>query len=63
MDDALRRLADENPRLAQVVECRFFAGMTNEDTAVVTGTSPATVKRDWNTARALLFRQIKVPCV
>jgi len=59
MDAALRQLAHENPRLAQVVECRFFAGMTNEDTAAVTGTSPATVKRDWNAARALLFSEMK----
>lgn len=59
MDEALRRLTEENPRLAQVVECRFFGGMTNEDTAAVTGTSPATVKRDWNTARAILFSDLK----
>jgi RNA polymerase sigma factor (TIGR02999 family) len=59
MDEALGRLTAENPRLAQVVECRFFGGMTNEDTAAVTGTSPATVKRDWNAARAMLFADLK----
>jgi len=59
MDEALARLTEENPRLAQVVECRFFGGMTNEDTAAVTGTSPATVKRDWNAARTLLFADLK----
>lgn len=61
LDKALDALAKENSRLAQVVECRFFGGMTVEDTANALGTSPATVKRDWNTARALLFRAIKSP--
>ena len=59
LDLALERLAKDNPRMANVVECRFFGGMTVEDTANALGTSPATVKRDWNTARALLFRSIK----
>ncbi len=59
LDIALDELAKDNPRLAQVVECRFFGGMTVEDTANVVDTSPATVKRDWNTARALLFRAMK----
>ncbi len=59
LDEALDELAKENSRLAQVVECRFFGGMTVEDTANALGTSPATVKRDWNTARALLFRTMK----
>jgi len=56
MDTALDTLASDNPRLARVIECRFFGGMSVEDTAAFVGTSPATVKRDWNTARARLFQ-------
>lgn len=59
MDEAMQQLADREPRLAQVVECRFFGGLTIEDTAAVTGTSPATVKRDWNVARAMLFQTMQ----
>jgi len=58
MEDALAELTQENSRLGQVVECRFFGGMTVEDTAIVTNSSPATVKRDWNVARAMLFRKM-----
>lgn len=54
IDDALRRLAAVDPRAVRVVECRVFMGMTNEETAVVVGVSPATVKRLWTTARAWL---------
>ena len=59
LDTALTTLATSNPRLAQVVECRFFGGMTVEDTAAAVGTSAATVKRDWNTARVMLFKNMK----
>jgi RNA polymerase sigma factor (TIGR02999 family) len=58
LDAALIKLGDSNPRLARVVECRFFGGMTVEDTAEVLGTSAATVKRDWVLARAKLFKDI-----
>ena len=54
LDDALERLADVSPRQARVVECRFFAGMSVEDTAEALDVSPATVKRDWTLARAWL---------
>jgi RNA polymerase sigma factor (TIGR02999 family) len=54
IDAALRRLAAVDPRAVRVVECRVFMGMTNEETAVVVGVSPATVKRLWTTARAWL---------
>lgn len=58
MEEALSELTQDNPRLGQVVECRFFGGMTVEDTAIATNTSQATVKRDWNVARALLFSKM-----
>ena len=58
LDDALRRLEKADPRLAEVVECRFFGGLTIDDTAKALGTSPATVKRDWALARAWLFREL-----
>lgn len=52
LDSQLRRLADEDPRLVQVIECRFFAGMTEPETATALGTSISTVQRDWIRARA-----------
>jgi DNA-directed RNA polymerase specialized sigma24 family protein len=42
-----------------VVECRFFAGLSIEETAQVMGTSPATVKRDWSMAQAWLYRDLQ----
>ena len=59
LDTALTRLKEVSPRQAEVVECRFFAGLTIEDTAAVLGLSPATVKRDWQLARAWLMRDIQ----
>jgi len=55
---ALDRLQTEWPRLADVVECRFFGGYSEEDTAKVLGTSLRTVQRDWTKARAWLFREL-----
>jgi RNA polymerase sigma factor (TIGR02999 family) len=54
VDQALGTLAAINPRLAQVVELRFFAGLEVEDTARVLGVHPRSVVRDWRKARALL---------
>jgi RNA polymerase sigma factor (TIGR02999 family) len=54
LDRALNHFADVDPRRAQVVMLRFFAGLSVEDTAAALGSSPATVKRDWNYARAWL---------
>jgi RNA polymerase sigma factor (TIGR02999 family) len=54
LDTALKRFAEVDPTRAQVVMLRFFAGLTVEDTAAALGSSPATVKRDWNYARAWL---------
>jgi RNA polymerase sigma-70 factor (ECF subfamily) len=47
-----------NPRLARVVECRFFSGMSIEETALAVSSSPATVKRDWRLARSWLHREL-----
>jgi RNA polymerase sigma factor (TIGR02999 family) len=58
VNDALDRLAEEDPRLAEVVNLRFFAGMSIEETAQAMDTSPATVKRDWAFARAWLVEQV-----
>lgn len=58
LDDLLEQLAKLNQRHAQVVELRFFTGMTVEETAHVLGVSPATVKNDWRTARAWLMANL-----
>ena len=58
LDEALERLAALDPRQARIVECRFFAGMSVEETAEVLGISSATVKRDWTAARAWLNREL-----
>lgn len=59
LDEALQRLAALNPRLAQVVECRFFVGLSIEETADALAMSPATVKRDWLAARAWLNKELE----
>jgi RNA polymerase sigma-70 factor, ECF subfamily len=56
LNDALERLAALDPRQVQVVELRYFAGLTVEETAAAMGISPATVKREWTVARAFLRR-------
>ncbi len=56
LDRALTGLAELDAQQSRIVELRFFAGLTIEDTSEVLGISPATVKRDWVTARAWLFR-------
>jgi len=58
LHEALQRLAVEMPRLADVVECRFFGGYGEEDTARALGMSLRTVQRDWLKARAWLFREL-----
>jgi RNA polymerase sigma factor (sigma-70 family) len=58
LHDALLELEKRNERHARIVECRFFAGMTIEETAVALGLSPATVKRDWQLLRAWLRREL-----
>ena len=58
LDEALHRLEARNERYGRIVECRFFAGMSVEETAAALGISPATVKRDWMVARAWLHREL-----
>jgi RNA polymerase sigma factor (TIGR02999 family) len=58
LDDALERLSELDPQQSRIVELRFFGGLTIEDTSEVMGISPATVKRDWTSARAWLHREI-----
>lgn len=60
LDEALTRLAGFDERLAQVVEYRFFGGLTIEETAAVLDVSTMTVKRDWNKAKAWLYRELHV---
>jgi RNA polymerase sigma factor (TIGR02999 family) len=59
LDRALNRLAQLDPRQAQVVELRYFGGLTVEETADVLGVSAKTIKRDWSIARAWLRRELK----
>lgn len=59
LDDALNRLAELDPQQARLVELRFFGGLSIEETAAVLGTSPATIKRHWNVAKAWLAREIQ----
>ena len=58
LNTAVERLAIQEPRLADVVECRFFAGYNEEDTARVLGMSLRTVQRSWFKARTWLYREI-----
>ena len=59
LDEALTRLAATDPRLAQVVECRFFGGLSEEETADALGITSRTVRRDWVKARGLLLRALR----
>jgi RNA polymerase sigma factor (TIGR02999 family) len=58
LHDAMERMAKDMPRLADVVECRFFGGYSEEDTARALNMSLRTVQRDWLKARAWLFREL-----
>jgi RNA polymerase sigma factor (TIGR02999 family) len=58
LDDALRELAEHDPRKSKIVELRFFAGMTLEEIAEVIGVAPVTVSREWAKARAWLRREV-----
>ena len=58
LDEALSRLSEEDPRQAEVVELRYFGGLTIEETAEFMGVSPKTVKRDWEVARTWLRAEL-----
>ena len=60
LDEALRRFEAIAERQCRVVECRFFGGMSVEETAAALGVSPRSVKRDWAFARAWLLREMQV---
>ena len=59
LDDALKQLAKMDPRRAQVIELRFFGGLTVEETAAALKISPQSVMRDWKLARAWLARELR----
>lgn len=59
LEEALVRLERVDARAAQVVECRFFGGLTIEETAEILGISPRTVVREWSMARAWLYGELK----
>ena len=58
LDEALKELEMIDPRQARVVELRFFGGLTIKETAEVMDISADTVKREWNTAKAWLYREM-----
>jgi RNA polymerase sigma-70 factor, ECF subfamily len=58
LDEALTRLAEIDPQQSQIVELRFFSGLSVEETAKVLDVSERTVKRDWNVAKAWLRREL-----
>jgi RNA polymerase sigma factor (TIGR02999 family) len=59
LDDALQALASVSARKSQVVELRYFGGLTVEETAETLGVSPQTVMRDWRLAKVWLLREIR----
>ena len=58
VDEALKKLEAENPKAAEVVKLRYFAGMTVPETAQVLDISPSTVDRTWKGAKAWLLREL-----
>jgi RNA polymerase sigma factor (TIGR02999 family) len=58
LDEALTRLGELSPRLARVVECRYFGGLTEDETAEVLAITPRTVRRDWVKAKGWLYREL-----
>lgn len=59
IDEALERLAVQDPDQVRIIELRFFAGLTVEETARVVGRSPRTIKREWSLAKAWLYRELQ----
>jgi len=60
LDDALKKLESIEERSSKIVELRYFSGLTIEETAEVLNISPATAKRDWNFAKAWLYRELQI---
>ena len=63
LDEALGHLENREPRLARIVECRCFGGLTVDETAEALDVSSATVKRGWSLARTWLYRLLKAAAV
>ena len=59
IDAALERLAARDPDQVRIIELRFFAGLTVEETARILGRSPRTIKREWSLAKAWLYRELQ----
>jgi RNA polymerase sigma factor (TIGR02999 family) len=59
LDDAIKRVAEIDPRLEQIIECRYFAGLTVEETAQALDMAVRTVERDWQRARAYLRKAME----
>ena len=59
LDDALRTLAEFDPRQSRVVELRFFGGLSEKEVAEVLQTSERTVRREWSVAQAWLYRELQ----
>ena len=59
IDDVLQRLAARDPEQVRIIELRFFAGLSVEETAAVLGRSPRTIKREWRLAKAWLYRELQ----
>ena len=60
LDDAMKVMAELNPRLEQIIECRYFAGLSVADTAEALGMAVRTVERDWQRARGYLLRAMEL---
>ena len=58
LDDALKELAKFDPQQSRIVELRFFGGLTIEETAEALSISPATIKREWVSAKAWLYEEL-----
>jgi RNA polymerase sigma factor (TIGR02999 family) len=58
LDEAIQQLHTEDPRLSEIVQLRYYTGLSIEETAALVGRSPSTVKRDWRFARAWLARRL-----
>ena len=59
LEAALQRLAELDERMSRIVECRFFGGLTEEETAAVLGISVRTVRREWTKARGWLYQELR----
>lgn len=60
LEEALQALAEHSPRMVQVVECRFFGGLSVKETAAALDVSTRTVERAWQRARAYLYRELEL---